>query len=129
MGHAQHGHGHVMAGRSPQQVVELRDQTVASFQGKALLAYVAPVQVALDAFCSGELHEHPAFFCGIQQWAPIAAFHRLANETPLRRGLEVHEFDTHGAAVHRLAKGFDVFKTHALSRAQLGWYQEVAHVK
>jgi hypothetical protein len=89
-------------------IVQLRNERLAAFQGKALLADIAGMQKFLDPFGGGERSQNRELFVLVELDSTAAAFDALPEPTPLLGVRHVHIFVADRAAIHFIEHSHDL---------------------
>ncbi len=94
-------------------IIDHRDQALAAFERKALLAYVARVQVAFDTLGAGKLFKNLQTIFVLQRVCSHTLLEALAQPQSLAGTRYVCEFGANLAAIDLLEQRHDVFQLHA----------------
>ncbi len=100
--------------------VEQRDQALAAFQRKALLADIAGVQIALDALGRGQLLQNPQLFFGAHLPIGYRLFEAGLEPGPLLAGGDVDQLGADGAAIDLLEALDDLAQRHGRAAFDAG---------
>ena len=99
VGHADHDFLDTLLAASVDQLVHRHDEGLTTFQREALLTHILGVQVALQAFSSGQAIENAFFLFSVQYRLGANGLQALLPPALLRLVGGIHEFSTDGAAV------------------------------
>src|SRR6185295_597254 len=112
MRHAEHALFHTTRAALLNQIIEQRDEAVAAFQRKALLADVLSVQVAFEPFGGGQLPQDAALFLRAELMQHASLLVTILEPEALLRIRHVRELGAERVAVDVLQLRQDVAQLH-----------------
>ena len=115
MGHADDDFLHPLFAGTLDQFVDRGDETLAAFEGEALLPDIAGVQIALQAFGRIDALVDVAFLVGVEFRRRAGGFEPLLQPAFLRRVADVHELGANGAAIGFAQTLDDFAQAHRLA--------------